>query len=211
MSPYSFVKKEGLIHWQESLFNQWRNARYSALFVSSSLWPCWVFTWRKNNQVRACVSMLGATTPPSFVFFLLLQKIPHVLQMWSAIPQLLQLVVRFSFSVCIASTTCLSLAVGVDVRVRPLHWAHFTITLCILNDCCVAEVVLVPSLNAESPLCTHPPHCLFDVHRTNVLQPGQADVQCTEGSLLIGEKKQQSWEKNCRTLDLKIMSLNKST
>lgn len=44
-SPCSLVNNEGLIHWQESLFNQWRNARYSALctifvlffFVSSSL------------------------------------------------------------------------------------------------------------------------------------------------------------------------------
>lgn len=78
MFPYSLVKKEGFIHWQESLFNQWRNACYSALFVSSSLWPRSVFTWRKNNQVRARVNMLGATTPPSCVFFLLLQKIPHV-------------------------------------------------------------------------------------------------------------------------------------
>lgn len=29
--PCSLVNKEGLIHWQESLFNQWRNALYSEL------------------------------------------------------------------------------------------------------------------------------------------------------------------------------------
>lgn len=81
-------------------------------------------------------------------------------------------------------TTCLSLAVGIDVRVRPLHWAQFTVTLRILDDRCVAEVVLVPSLNAESSLRPHPPHCLSDVHCTDVLEPGQADVQCTESSWL---------------------------
>lgn len=49
-------------------------------------------------------------------------------------------------------------------------------TLGILDDCRVTEVVLVPGLDAESPLCTHPPHRLTDIYCANVLQSGQADV-----------------------------------
>lgn len=50
----------------------------------------------------------------------------------------------------------------------------------IFDDCCVAEVILVPGLDAESPLRAHPPHRLADIYRADVLQPGQADVQRAE-------------------------------
>lgn len=55
----------------------------------------------------------------------------------------------------------------------------------VLDDCSVAEVVLVPCLDAESPLCTHPSHCLTDIHCANVLQPRQTNVQCTEGTCTL--------------------------
>lgn len=61
----------------------------------------------------------------------------------------------------------------------------------ILDDCRVAEVVLVPCLDAESPLCTHPPHRLTDVYCADVLQPGQADVQCTECAYTESRKEEQ--------------------
>lgn len=74
----------------------------------------------------------------------------------------------------------LLLAVSLQVRVRPLHWAQFPMALGIFNDCSVAEVILVPGLDAESPLCSHPPHSLANIYCANVLQSGEADVQCTE-------------------------------
>lgn len=97
-------------------------------------------------------------------------------------------------------TTCLSLAVGIDVRVRPLHRAQFTAALRVLDERCVAEVVLVPGLNAESSLRTHPPHRLSDVHCSDVLQPGQADVQCTESSWGKGKNKQEKFGKKNNSL-----------
>lgn len=172
-------------------------------FVSSSLWPR--FMWRKNNQVRAWNQHIRSNNNTSILClffsygrrFHMLFKSEVPFPPPPPPPQFLRLLVRSAlpFTCLPFPTRCLSLAVGIDVRVRPLHWAQFTITLRILDDCCVAEVVLVPSLNAESPLRTHPPHCLSDVHCTDVLQPGQADVQCTESSLLTGKKKQRkSWK-----------------
>lgn len=57
-----------------------------------------------------------------------------------------------------------------------MDWAEFPVTLGILNECCVTEVVLVPGLDTESPLCTHPPHRLTDIYCVNVLKSRQADV-----------------------------------
>lgn len=190
--PCSLVSKEGLIHGQESLFNQWRNALYSALLLLPPACDLAASCGRRTTKSEPEISTSGAiSTPPSFIFLSLMAEDstcspkvkchpPHTHHQFLGL--LARLALPLAWLPC--PTTCLSLAVGVDVRVRPLHRAQFTVTLRILDDRCVAEVVLVPSLNAESSLRPHPPHCLSDVHSTDVLKPGQADVQCTESSWL---------------------------
>lgn len=73
-----------------------------------------------------------------------------------------------------------SLAVRLEVGVRPLHRAQLPVALGVLDDRRVAEVVLVPGLDAERSLRAHAPHRLPDIYRGDVLQPGQADVQGAE-------------------------------
>lgn len=52
-----------------------------------------------------------------------------------------------------------------------------------LEDGGVTEIILLGGLDAEGALGPHAQHCLVDVQRAHVLQLGQADVQCTEGTL----------------------------
>lgn len=57
------------------------------------------------------------------------------------------------------------------------------LALGVLEDGGVTEIILLGGLDAEGALGPHAQHCLVDVQRAHVLQLGQADVQCTEGTL----------------------------
>lgn len=57
-----------------------------------------------------------------------------------------------------------------------------TLSLGVLQDGIVAEVVLVRGLDAEGPLSSHASHRLAHIERSHVLDLGQTDVQRTKGS-----------------------------
>ena len=73
-----------------------------------------------------------------------------------------------------------SLAVGLQLGVGPLQGGDEAGPLGVLDDGRVAEVVLVPRLDAVGALGPHASHRLLHVHRPDVLQTGQADVQCAK-------------------------------
>lgn len=73
-----------------------------------------------------------------------------------------------------------SLAVCLQLGVGPLEGGDEAGPLGVLYDGRVAEVILVPRLDAVGTLGPHTPHCLLDVHRPNILQTGQTDVQCAK-------------------------------
>lgn len=54
-SPCSLLNEKGLVNWQDSLLNRWRNAQspLSVFFLSSSL-PHSIFMWRKSNCESLC-------------------------------------------------------------------------------------------------------------------------------------------------------------
>lgn len=56
------------------------------------------------------------------------------------------------------------------------------LTLGMLEDGGVAEVILLRGLDAEGALGPHAQHSLVDVQSAHVLQLGQADIQRTEGT-----------------------------
>ena len=54
---------------------------------------------------------------------------------------------------------------------------HHALPLCKLQDCLVAEIVLLRGLDAEGPLGPHAGHCLEHIKGAKLLQLCQADVQ----------------------------------
>lgn len=52
-----------------------------------------------------------------------------------------------------------------------------SVTLAMLEDGSVAEIILFGCLDAEGALCSHAPHRLVHVQSPNVLQLRQTDVQ----------------------------------
>ena len=54
---------------------------------------------------------------------------------------------------------------------------HHALPFCKLQDCLVAEIVLLRGLDAEGPLGPHTGHCLEHVKGAKLLQLCQADVQ----------------------------------
>lgn len=69
-----------------------------------------------------------------------------------------------------------SLAVGLQLCVGPLHGLQQAALLGVLDHCFVAEVVLVPGLDAEGTLRPHATHRLLNVHCPDVLKTGETNV-----------------------------------
>lgn len=73
-----------------------------------------------------------------------------------------------------------SLAVRLQLCVGPLDRCKASRLLRVLDHRSVAEVILVPRLDAEGTLSAHAPHRLLHVHRSDVLQARETNVQRAE-------------------------------
>lgn len=65
-----------------------------------------------------------------------------------------------------------------------------SVTLGMLKDGSVAEIILFRCLDAEGALHSHAPHRLAHVQRPHVLQLGQTDVQSTKRTFKTKRKKE---------------------
>lgn len=73
-----------------------------------------------------------------------------------------------------------SLAVRLKLCVGPLDGCKALCLLCVLDHGSVAEVILVPRLDAEGALSAHASHRLLHVHCTDVLKARETNVQRAE-------------------------------
>lgn len=181
-SSCTLLNKKGLGYWQDSLFRGDEILSLHSLYYFSPARHFLQLSAHGKGE-RLCESASLHQEPKLNLPLSPLSRMAEETTFVSLVPMTSAWVgnpVLLFFFLSAWMCVSLSLAVSLQVWVRPLHRAQFAIALGILNDCCVTEVVLVPGLDAESPLCTHPPHCLTHIHGADVLQPGQADVQCTE-------------------------------
>lgn len=86
-SPCSLLNEKGLVNWQDSLLNRWRNVQSPlSVFFCPALYLT-LSSCEGRATVRVCVITSRAKIrSPSFFSFLLWQKVQHPLLLWSAMP-----------------------------------------------------------------------------------------------------------------------------